>query len=325
MNLDDTAFSSTASTTRPQTSAGVLPNQMSGYSMTETASGVARVKLRYASIAKPTTVPTLAENTAAGNVTIGNHKVKVTFLTAEGETEPGSASSAVACAGSKKIDLTAIPVVLSGDGGLFVTGRNIYMNAAGRNEVQTLTLTAGATNDTFKLTKTTESSAVTIGAPDYTGVTLTQIQTALTSIASIAGAYTATGATGGPFTITFNGSLADTDVGPITVTSKTGAADGSVAETTKGVAQGTTYYKVTTGATAVIADNTTTTYTVNLSDATLGGYTAAPSENTSGVLVADVRLAADSTHSHDFPAPVSAHLLRAEITTGAVTTTVYGR
>lgn len=326
MNLDDTAFTSTASTTRPQTSAGVMPNQMSGYSMTETASGVARVKLRYGSIAKPTSVPTLAVNVAAGNVTIGNHKVKVTFVTADGETEPGSASAVVASAGSDKIDLTAVPVVLSGDGAAFVTGRNIYMNEAGRNEIQTLTVSAGAAADTFKLTYGgTESSAVTIPAGGIGDISVAQIQTAIDSIPALLARGTVTGVAGGPFAITFTGTLADTDVGAITVTSKVGAADGSVAETLKGVAQGTTYYKVTTGATAVIADNTTTTYTINVADGTLTGYTAAPSENTSGVLAADVRLAADSTHSHDFPQPISAHLLRAEIVTGAVTTTVYGR
>ena len=326
MNLDDTIFTSSVSTTRPVSSAGTLPNQMSGYSMTETASGSARVKLRYGSIAKPTSVPTLAENAAAGNVTIGNHKVKVTFVTADGESEPSAASSTVVCAGSKKIDLTGIPVVPADDGGLFVTGRNIYMNTAGRNEIQTLTVSAGAAADTFKLTYAAiESSAVTIPGGGIGDISVAQIQTAIDSIAALVGNATVSGAAGGPFTITFGAGLVDLDVGAITVTSKTGAADGSVAETLKGVAQGTTYYKVTTGATAVIADNTTTTYTINVADGTITGYTAAPSENTSGVLAADVRLAADSTHSHDFPEPISAHLLRAEIVTGAVTTTVYGK
>ena len=92
-------------------------------------------------------------------------------------------------------------------------------------------------------------------------------------------------------------------------------------------AGGATYYKVDSGAATVptIADNTTTTLTVSLSDATLAGYVAAPSENTSGVLVADVRLASTQTYEQNFSEPVSAYLLRAEIVSGtAPQTIIYG-
>lgn len=321
-----TPFVSSASTTRPVDAAGRSPNTCAALLITETAGSAARVKVYHSALAKPASAPTPAENVTAGNVTIGNHKVKVTYVTAQGETEPSSASASLACAGSKQIDLTGIPV-LTGDGAHLVTGRNVYMNEAGRNEIQTLTLTAGATADTFKLTyDAVESDAVTLPAPDYTGTTVAQIQAAIDTIPALLGKATVSGATGGPFAITFSGSLADTDVGDITVTSKVGAADGSVAETLKGVAQGTTWYKVTAGSDATLGNNTATTLTINLSDATLAGYTAAPSANTSGVLIQDIRLAASQTFYMDLPnGPSSAYLARCEIITGAAQTLLYGR
>ena len=318
-------FVTSASTTRPVNALSKNINQCYGLMCTETAGAAARVKLYSHAIAAPD-APTVAEDATAGSVTAGNHRVKVSYLTAQGETEPSAASSRVICTGSKRIAVSAIPT-LSGAGSELVTGRNVYLNTAGVNEVQTLTLTAGAGGDTFKLTyDAVESSAVTIPGGGFAAVPLADIQTALTSIPALAGNYTATGSAGGPFTITFNGSLESTDVGAITVTSKTGAADGSVATTTAGVAQGTTWYKVTTGTTAVIADNTTTTYTINLADATLTGYNAAPSANTSGILRADIRLASSSTEMFEVPGgPVSAYLARCEITTGAATSILYGK
>jgi hypothetical protein len=93
-------------------------------------------------------------------------------------------------------------------------------------------------------------------------------------------------------------------------------------------AGGSTYYKIDSAAvtTPTIADNTTTTLSVNISDATLAGYAAAPTANTSGVLNADIRLAASQTFYMAFPnGAVSAYLARCEITTGAATSYLYGK
>lgn len=319
-------FVTSASATRPVNSASKNPNQCYGLMCTETAGAAARVKLYSHALAAPA-APTVARDATAGNVTIGRHTVKVSYLTAQGETEPSSASSVVTSLGSDRITVSAIPT-LSGDGAELVTGRNVYMNSAGINEVQTLTLTAGAGGDTFKLTYDGAESSVAVTMPGggFAATLLADVQACLDGIPALVGNVTATGSAGGPFTITFGGTLVDTDVGAITVTSKTGAADGSVAETTKGVAQGTTWRKVTTGTTAVLGDNTTTTYTINLADATLAGYNAAPSANTSGILRADVRLASSSTEMFEIPGgPVSAYLARCEITTGAATSILYGK
>lgn len=207
-------FRSSASTTRPQTTAGVLPETALGYQMTETAGAVARVKLYAKAAMKPASAPTLAENVAAGSITIGNHSVKVTYVTAEGETEPSAASNVVAAAGGRKLNVTAIPVAKSYEGAEFVTGRKVYLNEAG----------------------------------------------------------------------------------------------------------GVTWYLA-----ATINDNTTTTATLDIDDVALALLAAAPSANTSGVLVADQRLAASETVNVEFPMPVALDFPRAEITTGAAQTLIYGR
>jgi hypothetical protein len=110
------------------------------------------------------------------------------------------------------------------------------------NEVQTLSLSAGAEADTFKLTQATvESSAVTIPSGGYANVTAAQIKTALLTITQWVSktADIAVVKAGNDYAITFSGTLGGQQIGAITVTSKTGAADGTVAETTPGRAAAT--------------------------------------------------------------------------------------
>lgn len=212
-------FTTSASATRPVDSAGKGPNSCSALLITETAGSAARVKFYRSALAKPGAC--VAADGAAGNCTVGDHIVKVTYVTAQGETELGTASNTLASAGSKKIELTGLPT-LSGAGSELVTGRNIYMTEAG----------------------------------------------------------------------------------------------------------GATFYKVDSGAVTVptIANNTATTYTIDVDDVTLAGYAAAPTANTSGVLNADIRLAASQSFYMAFPnGAVSAYLPRCEITTGAATSYLYGK
>ena len=75
------------------------------------------------------TAPTIAlVTTGTGNCTNGTHRVQITFVTANGETEAGTQSSVVTVDNThKQISLSAIPVGTSG----VVTGRNIYMTKNG--------------------------------------------------------------------------------------------------------------------------------------------------------------------------------------------------
>jgi hypothetical protein len=105
------------------------------------------------------------------------------------------------------------------------------------DEVQTITLTAGDESDTFDLTwgGNESSSAVTIPSGGSENVTASQIQTCLESVSGLDDTKVIAAGSSGAYTVTFIGALAQTDVGAITITSKTGNADGTVAETTKGV------------------------------------------------------------------------------------------
>lgn len=71
--------------------------------------------------------PTVAlAGLGAGNVNSGAHRYRVTFVTADGETDGGTISSAVTTtAGDGQVALTAIPT-----GGSQVTSRKIYRTAA---------------------------------------------------------------------------------------------------------------------------------------------------------------------------------------------------
>ena len=122
-------------------------------------------------------------------------------------------------------------------------------DGTGIKELQTLTLTAGVADNTFKLTFNANQSTATVTIPPggYAAVTKAQIATCLATISDFTGLNILSvadgtvpdilvgGAAGGPFTIEFSKTLVG-NIGAITVTSKVGAADGSVAETTAGSA-----------------------------------------------------------------------------------------
>jgi len=131
----------------------------------------------------------------------------------------------------------------------------LYFTPNPSSEVQTITLSAGAQNDTFKLTwgGNESSAAVTIPSGGFANVTAAQVLACLLTITGIASTDVSVTGTG-TLVVTFQGLLRGADVGAITITSKTGAANGSVAETTKGgaVAAADGTYKVPAGATKVV-------------------------------------------------------------------------
>jgi len=113
------------------------------------------------------------------------------------------------------------------------------------NEIQTISLSAGLESETFKLTFNAHEStaAVTIPSGGFANVSAAQIKTCLLTISdwTTKTADIAVVKAANDYAVTFTGSLANADIGAITITSKTGAADGSVAETNKGVAGDETY------------------------------------------------------------------------------------
>lgn len=98
---------------------------------------------------------------AAGNVDNGAHRYRVTFVTADGETEGGTVSSAVTVADKTvngKVSLTAIPV-----GGALVTSRKLYRTAAAGTVYMLLATIADNTTTTY--TDNIADSSLGAGAP----------------------------------------------------------------------------------------------------------------------------------------------------------------
>lgn len=127
------------------------------------------------------------------------------------------------------------------EGTLFViinrTNQSASVQFQGRvtpEAVKTLTLTAGVATETFKLTFNSHesSTAVTLPVGGFANVTAAQIKACLITISDWAAqsANISVVKSTNDFVITFSGTLGTTDLGLITVTSKTGAANGSVSE-----------------------------------------------------------------------------------------------
>ena len=95
------------------------------------------------------TVPTACTATLvtdAGNVDVGTHVYKVTYITSTGETGLGTASNTVTTdVTHKQVELSAIPVSTSGA----VTGRKIYRTKTGGTNYYLLTTISDNTTTTY--------------------------------------------------------------------------------------------------------------------------------------------------------------------------------
>lgn len=103
----------------------------------------------------------LAATPVAGNVDNGAHRYLVTYVTADGETQAGVASSAVTVADKTvngQVALTNIPL-----GGASVTARKLYRTLAGGATYALLATIANNTATTY--TDNIADSALGVGAP----------------------------------------------------------------------------------------------------------------------------------------------------------------
>ena len=98
----------------------------SGPFLGTTPAAVFQVEMIAVGVLAPT-APTAALSATAGVVTAGDHQILITFVTPEGETVAGVASTVVTADGSHGIDLSAIPVAPAGQN---VSSRNIYLTKA---------------------------------------------------------------------------------------------------------------------------------------------------------------------------------------------------
>src|ERR1051325_1611605 len=104
--------------------------------------------------------PAAAVLAQAGNVTTGEHRYRLTFVTDTGETEGGDVSALVTVGSSAaaRVSLTNIPI-----GGELVTARRIYRTAAGGSDY--LLLATIADNVTTTYVDNIADAALGAGAP----------------------------------------------------------------------------------------------------------------------------------------------------------------
>jgi uncharacterized phiE125 gp8 family phage protein len=111
----------------------------------------------------PLSAPTaaLASPAASGNLSAGAYRYKVTFVTADGETEPSPAGDVVTVANpasNGQVSLTSIPL-----GGAAVTARKVYRTAAGGSSYLLLTTISNNTATTY--TDNVADASLGAGAP----------------------------------------------------------------------------------------------------------------------------------------------------------------
>jgi hypothetical protein len=115
-----------------------------------------------------------------------------------------------------------------------ITATGLYGPYSVTDEVQTLTV-GGSGLTSFTITWNGQTTA---SLDDQ--ATAAEVQTALENLSNIApGDVTVTGSAGGPWTVTFGGTLADTNVAAMTTTPTGGTGTVVVATTTAGGTEGT--------------------------------------------------------------------------------------
>lgn len=115
-----------------------------------------------------------------------------------------------------------------------ITATGLYGPYSVTDEVQTLTV-GGSGLTSFTITWNGQTTA---SLDDQ--ATAAEVQTALENLSNIApGDVTVTGSAGGPWTVTFGGTLADTNVAAMTTTPTGGTGVVNVATTTAGGTEGT--------------------------------------------------------------------------------------
>ncbi|MEV4767792.1 hypothetical protein [Micromonospora humida] len=123
-----------------------------------------------------------------------------------------------------------------------ITATGLYGPYSVTDEVQTITQ-GGSGLTSYTLTYSGQTTASIAQA-----ATAAQVQSALEALSNIgAGNVSVTGAAGGPYTVTFQGALADTNVAQMTSTPTGGTGTVTIATTTGGGTEGTGGLEVAAG------------------------------------------------------------------------------
>ncbi len=279
-----------------------IKSYVSGFSIAETAGTTALVKLRDA--VTPLGAPAACTDGAAGNVTVGLHNIAVTAVTRWGETVITSSLEFTA-AGSKKGEITGVPVAARGAHGEFsdeIVGRRIYVSKAGAPATG-----IRPTNAQYFLVVADASSTL---AAAENGKFLENEGTI--SVAS-----------GTDFAAAGGRCLVTTDRGPQVVKYTGKSTNDLTGCTTLGGGVMSTGGAVTQ---PMLPDNITTTYSWNVADGSLTATTG-PTKATAGRPFERISLQANESTSDHYPNPTklfNGGNVYVEVTSGTVAWTVRG-
>ena len=223
--------------------------------------------------------PTAVLSGTAGVIDVGNHYFKMTAVTAAGETPPGDVSALVVGNGSKGADISNIPAIAGQ-----VTGYNIYMNpATGAIGTYYLVNATPITTDTYfaniaDATLITHAEAPTVNTTGNKGVAPTAV------LSAVAGAVTAGDHYVKMTAITDAGESSPGNVSALVVADGSHRIDVSGIPVLAGSVTGYNLYMNEAGGTVYYLVNatpiTTTTYALNIDDATLITNAVAPADST---------------------------------------------
>ena len=241
---------------------------------------------RLAAISAPSVAPTVGAAFGSGSLTAGTYQYGYTFVTATGETTPSPTGSGTS-AGSDQLPLSVIAVGPSG-----TTARNLYRTVAGGSQLKFLVTiannTATTTNDSVADASLGANAPTSNTATANTAFNVVPLSAIPTSAETINGRnlYRRSGGAGlkllayigNNTTTTYTDTTANASLGaavPATSTAYLQRIPLTAIPTGGALVTQRKVYRTAAGGTqlkllATLADNTTTTFTDTVTDASLG-------------------------------------------------------
>lgn len=148
--IPNRAFVATATGTFADINGNVGPTVVAGWHISETGGAAAAATLTDGYFTTPSTLVAALVATSTGVVDAGTHSYKLTYVTAQGETEANTASNVVTTDSThKQVTVSSIPAPPEG-----VTSRNLYRTAAGGSTYKLLATLLDPTVTTYTDNKT---------------------------------------------------------------------------------------------------------------------------------------------------------------------------
>ena len=167
MTIPNRAFVATATGTFADPAGNVGPTIVESWYISETAGSTGGATITDAYFASPSTLVAALVATSTGTVDAGTHSYKLTYVTAQGETEANTASNVVTTDSThKQVTVSSIPAPPTG-----VTSRKLYRTAAGGSTYKLLATLLDPTITTYTDNSTDAQLGANAPSTNTTGAT----------------------------------------------------------------------------------------------------------------------------------------------------------